>query len=57
MSTLNFIQARLKSSDSAKLAETTGYSQSHVSNVLYGRRNNDYIISAAKKLVGRRKAK
>ena len=57
MRTLSFIQARLKSSDSAKLAETTGYSQSHVSNVLYGRRTNDYIISAAKKLVGRRKAK
>jgi hypothetical protein len=56
MSTLSFIQARLKSSDSAKLAETTGYSQSHVINTLAGRRNNDYIVSAAKKLVSRRKA-
>lgn len=57
MSTLKFVQARLKSTDSATIAEATGYSQSHVSNVLYGRRNNTTILTAAKKLVGRRKAK
>jgi hypothetical protein len=56
MSTLNFIQARLRSSDSAKLAENTGYSQSHVINTLAGRRNNETIVKAAYKMVSRRKA-
>jgi len=56
MSKLQFIQARLKSSDSAKLAEATGYSQSHVINTLAGRRNNDTIVASAYKMVSRRKA-
>jgi len=55
-STLKFIQKRLKSTDSSKLATTTGYSQSHVCNTLAGRRNNESIISAAYKLVSRRQA-
>jgi hypothetical protein len=57
MSTLTFVQNRYKSTDAIKLSETTGYSRSHIVNVINGRRNNDYILSKAKTLVSRRKAK
>ena len=33
------------------LAEITGYSKSHVSNTLRGRRNNDSIVNKAYRLV------
>lgn len=53
---LDFIQARLKSTDSVKIADRTGYSRSHVINTLSGRRNNDTILKEAYRVVGRRKA-
>lgn len=56
MNKLKFIAARLKSTDSTKIADKTGYSRSHVINTLAGRRNNDSIVAAAYKLVSRRQA-
>ena len=37
--------------DEARIAEETGFSASHVNNVLRGRRNNDTIINKAYRLV------
>ena len=37
----------------AAIAQATGYSQSHVTNVLAGRRNNAVITKTAKKFVKR----
>lgn len=56
MYSLSFIQERLKTSDAVKIADKTGYSRSHVTNVLAGRRNNDQIIKEAYKATYRRKA-
>lgn len=52
---LSFIQDRLKSTDSTKIADRTGYSRSHVINVLAGRRTNDQILKEAYKTTYRRK--
>lgn len=38
-----------------QVAQATGYSASHVTNVLAGRRNNDEIIRTAKKLSSRKR--
>ena len=37
--------------DVSRIAEETGFSASHVNNVLRGRRNNDTIINKAYRLV------
>lgn len=49
------VKNKLKTGEIVKIAEKTGYSESHVSNVLAGRRNNASIISAATKMTARRK--
>jgi uncharacterized protein YidB (DUF937 family) len=51
----NDITRKLRTGEITKLAEKTGYSASHVSNVLAGRRNNSDILNAAAKLTSRRK--
>ena len=56
MYSLSFIQERLKTTDAVKIADKTGYSRSHVTNVLAGRRNNDQIVKEAYKATYRRKA-
>lgn len=50
----SFFASRRREGDITKLVKTTNYSMPHVSNVLAGRRNNDYILNAATKLVARR---
>lgn len=52
---LSFIQPRLKSTDSVRIADRTGYSRSHVVNTLAGRRTNEAILKEAYRTVGRRK--
>ena len=49
------IANKLKAGEVTKLANATGYSASHVSNVLAGRRSNSKIVKAAEKLTKRRK--
>lgn len=55
MYSLSFINDRLKTTDSSKIADKTGYSRSHVINVLAGRRNNEQIVKEAYKATYRRK--
>lgn len=55
MYSLSFIQDRLKTTDSVKIADRTGYSRSHVINTLAGRRTNDQILKEAYKTTYRRK--
>ncbi len=50
-----FFKARQKQGDIGKLAQLTGYSQSHIINVIAGRRVNESITKQANKLVSRRK--
>ena len=52
-----FFKERQKQGDVARVAIATGYSLSHVCNVIAGRRVNENITKQANKLVGRRKAK
>jgi acetolactate synthase small subunit len=52
-----FFKERQKQGDVAKVAFSTGYSESHVYNVIAGRRVNENITKQANKLVGRRKVK
>ena len=47
---------KLRRTDSAKIASKTGMSQSHVCNVLSGRRFNATIVKAAKQITKNRKA-
>jgi len=54
---LAFYTTRRRKSDYAVIAEATGYSDSHVSNVLAGRRNNDTIVKNAYRMVKSRKTK
>jgi len=44
-----------KASIANRVAEATGYSVSHVANVLAGRRNNDDIIRIARKFNSRKR--
>jgi|688.fasta_scaffold270817_3 hypothetical protein len=50
-----FYTARKRSGDATRIAETTGYSVSHISNVMAGRRKvNDTIANAMYKISSRR---
>ena len=49
------ILSKLKVGEIATIADKTGYSASHVSNVLAGRRTNSAIVSTASKMTSRRK--
>lgn len=50
-----YVVSKVKSTDVARIASATKYSRSHVTNVLAGRRNNQEIITAAKKIAKGRK--
>lgn len=52
---LKNVASKLKAGEVTKLANATGYSASHVSNVLAGRRTNATIANAATKMTSRRK--
>jgi len=47
-------QQKRRRGDGVNVAAETGYSRSHVSNVLNGRRNNSSITSAAYRIANRR---
>lgn len=49
------ILSKLKAGEIATIASKTGYSASHVSNVLAGRRTNSAIVTTASKITSRRK--
>jgi hypothetical protein len=52
---LAFFKARKRQGDVTRLAEETGYSTSHVSNIISGRRStNRYITNAMYNLTRRR---
>jgi hypothetical protein len=53
---LAVIEARKRSGDITKIAGKTGFSTSHVSNVLNGRHANEQIVNTAYTLVSQRKA-
>lgn len=46
---------KIKTGDASKIAEKTGFSVSHVYNVLAGRRYNTEVITSANTLTKRRK--
>lgn len=52
---VKFAEAK-RFNDVTIIANETGYSTSHVSNVLYGRRSNDSIVNKAYRLVKDRQA-
>ena len=54
---LAFYNARLSYGDVDRLAETTGYSTSHISNVLAGRRKVSNALADAMYSISRRRAK
>jgi len=56
MYNLSFINDRIRKGDTTKIADRSGYSVSHVSNVLASRRTNDSILKEAYKVTYRRKA-
>jgi len=47
---VKFAEAK-RLNDVTIIAKETGYSASHVSNVLYGRRSNDSIVNKAYRLI------
>lgn len=47
---VKFAEAK-RLNDVSIIASETGYSQSHVSNVLYGRRQNESIVNKAYRLI------
>ena len=47
---VKFAEAK-RFNDVTYIANETGYSPSHVSNVLYGRRNNESIVNKAYRLI------
>ena len=49
--------SKRRKQDSAKIALKTGYSQSHVCNVLAGRKINSSIVKVAKSITKNRKSK
>lgn len=54
--TLAFFKARQRKGDITLVSDNTGYSLSHVSNTLAGRRNNVDIVNEFYKVSRRRKA-
>ena len=54
-SPLSAIRCKLRKGEVSKIANSTGYSACHVTNVLAGRRTNDSIVKAAHSLTRRRK--
>lgn len=52
---VNVIKAKMRKGEIQKVADATGFSQAHVSNVLAGRRTNEQIVREANKLTYRRK--
>lgn len=49
-------KSRQRKGDVVKLSELTGFSESHISNVLSFRKNNPLIVETAYKMTYRRKA-
>jgi hypothetical protein len=49
------VRNKLRKGETNTIADKTGYSVSHVSNVLAGRRNNSDIMKVATTLTSRRK--
>lgn len=54
---LAFYNARQRKGDTARLAETTGYSVSHVSNIINGRRSVNQDVANAMYNMSRRRMK
>jgi hypothetical protein len=54
---LAFYNARQRQGDTARLAETTGYSTSHVSNIINGRRSVNQDVANAMYSMSRRRMK
>jgi len=54
---LAFYNARQRQGDTARLAETTGYSVSHVSNIINGRRSVNQDVANAMYNMSRRRMK
>jgi len=54
---LAFYNARQRQGDTARLAETTGYSTSHVSNIINGRRSVNQDVANAMYNMSRRRVK
>jgi len=52
---VKFAEAK-RQNDVSIIATETGYSQSHVSNVLYGRRQNESIVNKAYRLIKDRRS-
>lgn len=52
---LAFYNVRRRENDNARIAFETGFSSSHVSNVLSGRRRNSSIVNEAYQISFRRK--
>ena len=52
-----FFSARQRQGDAARLAEATGYSVSHVNNVIAGRRNVPQILANEMYNISRRRLK
>jgi hypothetical protein len=54
---LAFYNARQRQGDTARLAETTGYSTSHVSNIINGNRSVNQDVANAMYNMSRRRVK
>jgi len=54
---LAFYNARQRKGDTTRLAETTGYSVSHVSNIINGRRSPNSEVANAMYSMSRRRVK
>lgn len=54
---LAFYSARKRSGDAARLSETTGYSTSHITNVINGNRSVNPTIADAMYNISRRRLK
>lgn len=55
-SKVNFVnKSKIKTEDASKIADKTGFSVSHVRNVIAGRRYNEMIVNAANAITKRRK--
>jgi len=54
---LNFFKARQRQGDVTRVAETTGYSESHVSNVVAGRRSVPQVMANEMYNITRRRMK
>lgn len=52
---VSVIKSKMRTGEIQKVADTTGYSAQHVSNVLAGRRTNAEILREANRITYRRK--